>query len=59
MTERTDIQWDEEFDLVVVGTGAAGMTAAIVGATEGLDVVVLEKTECYGGTTALSVAGRT
>jgi 3-oxosteroid 1-dehydrogenase len=54
MTNNTDILWDVETDLVVVGTGAAGMTAAFVGAHEGLDVLVLEKTEFYGGTTALS-----
>jgi 3-oxosteroid 1-dehydrogenase len=49
-----DTKWDAEYDLVVVGSGAAGMTAAVVGATEGLDVLVIEKTAYYGGTTALS-----
>jgi thioredoxin reductase len=28
---------DAEYDLVVVGAGAAGMTAALVGASEGSD----------------------
>jgi 3-oxosteroid 1-dehydrogenase len=46
--------WDNETDLVVVGSGAAGMTAAVTAATSGLEVLVLEKTELYGGTTALS-----
>ena len=48
------MNWDHEVDLVVVGSGAAGLTAAIIGADAGLDVTVLEKTEFYGGTTALS-----
>jgi len=47
-------KWGYETDLVVVGSGAAGMAAAVTAATEGLDVLVLEKTALYGGTTALS-----
>jgi len=46
--------WDVETDLVVVGAGAAGMTAALVGALEGLEVVLCEKTDKVGGTTAFS-----
>ncbi|MER5669607.1 FAD-dependent oxidoreductase [Pseudonocardia alni] len=46
--------WDHEADLVVVGTGAAGLGAAVVAAAEGLSVVVLEKTAWLGGTTAYS-----
>jgi succinate dehydrogenase/fumarate reductase flavoprotein subunit len=41
-------------DLLVLGTGAAGMTAALTGAMLGLDVLVLEKSARIGGTTALS-----
>lgn len=41
-------------DLVVVGSGAAGMTAAAVAAVEGLRVLVVEKTVTVGGTTAIS-----
>ena len=43
-----------ERDLVVLGTGAAGLSAALVGANEGLDCLVLEKTDFLGGTTAYS-----
>jgi 3-oxosteroid 1-dehydrogenase len=46
--------WDDETDLLVVGSGAGGMTAAIVGNLEGLDSLILEKTEYFGGSTALS-----
>jgi 3-oxosteroid 1-dehydrogenase len=46
--------WDHEADLIVVGSGAAGMASALTASTEGLDVLVVEKTERYGGTTALS-----
>lgn len=43
-----------EFDLVVIGSGAAGMTAALVAAIQGLDVVLLERSSVLGGTTAIS-----
>jgi 3-oxosteroid 1-dehydrogenase len=48
---------DPEFDLVVVGSGAAGMTAALTAAARGLRAVVLEKTEYFGGSTARSGGG--
>jgi succinate dehydrogenase/fumarate reductase flavoprotein subunit len=40
--------------LIVVGAGAAGMTAALVGAVEGMRVLVLEATTQVGGTSARS-----
>src|SRR5262245_14144696 len=46
--------WDTEVDLLVAGSGGAGLTAALVGACEGLRVMVIEKTEKIGGTTATS-----
>jgi 3-oxosteroid 1-dehydrogenase len=46
--------WDHEVDLLVLGTGAGGLGAAVVGAGEGHSVLVLEKTEWLGGTTAYS-----
>jgi succinate dehydrogenase/fumarate reductase flavoprotein subunit len=42
------------FDLVVVGAGGAGLSAALFGALAGARVLVVEHTEFVGGTTALS-----
>lgn len=44
----------ETFDLVVVGSGAAGLSAALTAHHLGLSVVVLEKTQHFGGSTAVS-----
>ena len=42
----------DEVDVVVVGAGGAGMTAALAAAKQGLDVVLLEKSASFGGSTA-------
>lgn len=47
----------ETKDIIVIGSGGAGLTAAVVAACEGLDVLVAEKAACFGGTTALSGGG--
>lgn len=46
--------FDREVDLLVAGAGPAGMTAALVGSLEGLDVLVCEKSDQVGGTGATS-----
>ncbi|MFI7600467.1 3-oxosteroid 1-dehydrogenase [Actinoplanes sp. NPDC049681] len=46
-----------QFDAVVVGCGAAGMTAALRLARRGLSVVVVEKAPTFGGSAARSGAG--
>lgn len=47
-------QWDHEVDLLVLGTGAAGLSATLTAAAQGSQVLALEKTELLGGTTAYS-----
>lgn len=42
------------FDLVVVGSGAAGLMSALVAAREGASVHVIERSPLIGGTTAIS-----
>ncbi|WP_297772101.1 FAD-dependent oxidoreductase [uncultured Roseovarius sp.] len=44
----------ETCDLVVIGSGAAGLSAAVTAAHQGLKVIVLEKAPVLGGTTAWS-----
>jgi len=44
----------DTYDVIVIGAGAGGMTAAAVAAAEGLTVLLVEKTEFVGGTTAWS-----
>lgn len=48
---------DREYDVVVVGSGAAGMTAALAAAHHGLRAVLIEKAAHYGGSTARSGGG--
>lgn len=43
-----------ECDVLVVGSGAGGLSTAITAKKNGLDVVVIEKEEYFGGTTAFS-----
>jgi succinate dehydrogenase/fumarate reductase flavoprotein subunit len=45
---------DDEIDLLVCGSGAAGMAAAIAAAHAGLRVLLAEKTNWFGGSTAIS-----
>jgi 3-oxosteroid 1-dehydrogenase len=47
----------QEFDVVVVGSGAAGMVAALTAAHQGLSAVLVEKAPHFGGSTARSGGG--
>ncbi|MCW2749115.1 MAG: 3-oxosteroid 1-dehydrogenase [Aeromicrobium sp.] len=48
---------EETCDVVVVGAGGAGMTAALAAAQHGLDTVLIEKSAYFGGSTARSGGG--
>ncbi len=57
MPETTTLPSDAPLthcDLLVVGAGAGGMTAALAAALRGLDVVLCEASDQVGGTTATS-----
>jgi succinate dehydrogenase/fumarate reductase flavoprotein subunit len=43
-----------ECDVLVIGSGVAGLAAAIKAAKQGLSVIVAEKEQYFGGTTAIS-----
>lgn len=47
---------DAAFDVVVLGSGAAGLAASVFAALEGRSVLLVERTEFLGGTSALSAA---
>lgn len=49
-----EAKWDQEFDVVIAGSGAAGLTAAILAHDHGARVAVLERSDKVGGTTAVS-----
>lgn len=53
----SDKNWDQQFDVIVVGSGGGGMTAALVAQSHGLSSVVVEKSDKYGGTSAVSGGG--
>lgn len=46
--------WDEDIDVLVFGSGAGGMSAALFAAKKGIKVLLCEKTSVLGGTTATS-----
>ena len=55
--EESDIdQWDQTSDVIIVGLGCAGASAAIEAKNAGVEVLVLEKASGGGGTTS-SAAG--
>jgi 3-oxosteroid 1-dehydrogenase len=49
--------WDDECDVLVVGSGGGALTGAYTAAREGLSVIVAEATDRFGGTTAYSGGG--
>ena len=47
-------KWDEEADVVVIGSGFAGLAAAIDAKNAGSSVIILEKMKGYGGNSVIS-----
>jgi succinate dehydrogenase/fumarate reductase flavoprotein subunit len=52
--EHSGVDTPYECDALVVGSGAAGMSAAVTAGHRGLNVLIVEKEACFGGTTARS-----
>src|SRR3546814_6086486 len=50
----SDHIWDHECDVLVVGSGAGGLTAAAVAADHHAETLVVEKGARFGGTSATS-----
>ena len=51
-TSNGDIEWHQETDIIVCGSGAAGGTAAMAAGMAGATVTLLEKSAVWGGTSA-------
>ena len=57
MFQRLDaLQNDATYDVIVIGAGAGGMAAALFAAIKNQKVLLVERTEFVGGTSALSAA---
>lgn len=48
------IKWDETYDVIVIGSGFAGLAAAIEAKNAGASVVVLEKMTAFGGNSIIN-----
>jgi succinate dehydrogenase/fumarate reductase flavoprotein subunit len=55
-THLSQLKDQDAVDLVVIGSGAAGFSAALTAAIDGARVLLVERTAHVGGTTALSAA---
>ena len=56
-TPVSEHKWDDECDVLVVGSGGGALTGAYTAAREGLQVLVVEASDRFGGTTAYSGGG--
>jgi fumarate reductase flavoprotein subunit len=57
MTKKLPQKWDETWDVVIIGSGFAGLAAAAEAAKAGAKVVILEKMPVYGGNSTINGGG--
>ncbi len=57
MTPNVSDAFDQTVDVLIIGSGGGGMTAALTANAAGLDALVVEKSAHFGGSTALSGGG--
>lgn len=55
-TEK-DVKFDEEYDVIIIGTGFAGLAAAAKAAERGYKVLILEKMGRVGGNSVINGGG--
>lgn len=51
------VEWAQETDILIVGTGAAALSAAVAAVNQGASVIMVEKGPTYGGTSTKSEGG--
>ncbi|QIX26502.1 FAD-binding protein [Nocardioides sp. JQ2195] len=56
-TAQTQQTWDDECDVLVVGSGGGALAGAYTAAREDLSVILVEASDSFGGTTAYSGGG--
>ena len=54
---KIPLRWDKEGDVIIVGTGYAGLAATLVARDLGLSVLLLEKMHVPGGNSVISGGG--
>lgn len=57
MARKLPQKWDETWDVVIIGSGFAGLAAAAEAAKAGAKVVILEKMPTYGGNSTINGGG--
>jgi len=57
MAKKLPRKWDETWDVVIIGSGFAGLAAAADAAAAGCKTVILEKMPIYGGNSIINGGG--